>query len=205
MAHRRPTLYFEKLFWSAGCRYIAGVDEAGVAPLAGPVVAAAVILKPRSTLRELPKVNDSKLLSPKDRQRLYDVIVRKCVDYGVGVSSVSEIDSINIFQATRQAMRRALEQLKAVNIALLDGPHLIPDYKIVQWAIIDGDAKIASISAASIIAKVTRDLLMADLHEQYPEYGFAKHKGYPTKFHIAKIRELGPTPVHRTSFLKKIL
>lgn len=197
-------MHLEKLFWASGCARIVGVDEAGVAPLAGPVVAAAVILKPDIRLRELPKVNDSKLLSPLDRQKLYDRIISKCVDYAIGLAEVEEIDRLNIHHATRLAMQRAVEQLRKFSAVLIDGPFTIPNLRCLQLAVVDGDAKIVTISAASIIAKVSRDLLMADLDEQFPSYGFAKHKGYPTKFHIAKIRELGPTPVHRKSFLKKI-
>lgn len=200
-----PTLHLEKLLWQSGCNCIAGVDEVGVAPLAGPVVAAAVILKPGTTLRDIPKVRDSKLLTPRDRQVLHDIIISKCLDFAIGQASVEEVDVLNIHNASHLAMKRALEQLKKIEAAVIDGPFVIPSLKILQFAVVDGDAKVASISAASIIAKVTRDLMMADLNEQYPEYGFDRHKGYPTKLHIMRLKEFGPTPVHRRSFLKNIL
>lgn len=201
---KKPNLSFEKLFWQAGCNCIAGVDEVGVAPLAGPVVAAAVILKPGTTLRDIPKVRDSKLLTPNDRKILHDTIISKCLDFAIGQASVEEIDVLNIHNASHLAMKRALEQLKKIEAAVIDGPFVVPSIKILQFAVIDGDAKVASISAASIIAKVTRDLMMSNLNEQYPEYGFDRHKGYPTKFHISRIIEHGPSLVHRKSFLKNI-
>ena len=184
---------------------MAGIDEAGVAPLAGPVVAAAVILKPGTTLRLLPKVRDSKLMSPLERQRLYDIIIGRAEDFAVGVAEVHEIESINIRQATLLAMRRAFKQLKKADMVMVDGPWTIPGISNLQFAVVDGDAKIASISAASIIAKVTRDLMMNDLHHKFPQYGFDRHKGYPTKLHALRLKEYGPSPVHRQSFLKNFI
>jgi len=202
---QKPNLNFENFLWSQGFEFVAGVDEAGVAPLAGPVVAAAVIFKPGINIRELQNVSDSKTLNSKERGRLKDLITICCLDFGIGIVEVDEIDELNIHRATRLAMRRAVEKLKKTTVLLIDGPFAIPEMKILQFAVVDGDAKIASISAASIIAKVTRDRIMAELHEQYPQYGLARHKGYPTKHHITQILEYGPTPMHRKSFLTKLL
>ena len=201
---KSPNLHFENLLWTSGCECVAGVDEAGVAPLAGPVVAAAVVFKCGVKLKDIPPVNDSKLLTPVRREQLYREILDLC-DYGVGIASPREIDRINIFQAARLAMRRAVEKLKDVEVVLLDGPHCIPNFKIMQLAIIGGDAKVASIAAASIIAKTERDAIMSKIDKQYPAYGFSQHKGYPTKKHVAAILEHGSVKVHRTSFLKNIL
>ena len=181
---------------------IAGVDEAGRGPLAGPVVAAAVIIN--DYFEELKEINDSKKLSEKKREKLYDLILQNCC-VGIGVATEKEIDEINILNATFLAMRRALEKVENYDIVLVDGNHKIREYKGRQQEVIKGDGKSLSIAAASIIAKVHRDSLMRDLAGKYPEYKFEKHKGYGTKIHREMIGEHGPCEIHRRSFLKKIL
>lgn len=190
----------EKVFFAEGIETICGIDEAGRGPLAGPVCAAAVIL-PREL--EIPGLNDSKKLTDKKRRELYDVIVEQAVSYGIAFANEQEIDEINILQATFLAMERAAAQLTVKpDLALVDGnrePHLdIPVKTVVK-----GDSLSASIAAASILAKVTRDRLMEELDGTYPAYGFAVHKGYGTKKHYEALREFGPCPIHRQSFLKK--
>ena len=183
-----------------GYEVVCGVDEAGRGPLAGPVCAAAVIL-PRGL--EIPGLNDSKKLSEKKREALYDEICEKAVAYGIAFSSVEEIESINILSAALLAMNRAIEQLgRPVDLALIDG-NTTRDIRVPARSVVGGDAKCASIAAASILAKVTRDRLMLELAEQYPAYAFEKHKGYGTKAHYAALEAHGPSPVHRMSFLKK--
>ncbi len=180
-----------------GYGLIAGVDEAGVAPLAGPVVAAAVILPPDV---QLPQLNDSKQLTPETRERLYVAITQVATAVGIAQASVEEIDRLNILQATRLAHKRAIEGLGVrPHLVLIDG-RFAADVPVVQLAIIDGDATCASIAAASIVAKVTRDHLMADLAARFPGYGFAQNKGYGTRAHIEVLRRLGLTPIHRRSF-----
>lgn len=183
-------------------RIIIGVDEAGRGPLAGPVVAAAVIID--KYLDEFELINDSKKLSEKKREKLFDTILENC-KVGVGIATVEEIDSMNILNANFLAMRRALEDLEKEGFVLVDGNHLIREYQGEQEFVIKGDGKSLSIAAASIIAKVTRDKIMEKVSEEYPQYEFSKHKGYGTKVHREKILEFGPSPVHRKSFLKKIL
>ncbi len=183
-------------------KIIIGVDEAGRGPLAGPVVAAAVIID--KYLDEFALINDSKKLSEKKREKLFDTILENC-KVGVGIATVEEIDSLNILNANFLAMRRALEDLEEKGFVLVDGNHLIREYQGEQEFVIKGDGKSLSIAAASIIAKVTRDKIMQKLSEEYPQYEFSKHKGYGTKVHREKILEFGPSPVHRKSFLKKIL
>ena len=183
-------------------RIIIGVDEAGRGPLAGPVVAAAVIID--KYLDEFELINDSKKLSEKKREKLFDTILENC-KVGVGIATVEEIDSLNILNANFLAMRRALEDLEEEGFVLVDGNHLIREYQGEQEFVIKGDGKSISIAAASIIAKVTRDKIMEKVSEEYPQYEFSKHKGYGTKVHREKILEFGPSPVHRKSFLKKIL
>lgn len=183
-------------------KIIIGVDEAGRGPLAGPVVAAAVIID--KYLDEFALINDSKKLSEKKREKLFDTILENC-KVGVGIATVEEIDSLNILNANFLAMRRALEDLEEEGFVLVDGNHLIREYQGEQEFVIKGDGKSLSIAAASIIAKVTRDKIMQKLSEEYPQYEFSKHKGYGTKVHREKILEFGPSPVHRKSFLKKIL
>ena len=183
-------------------KVIIGVDEAGRGPLAGPVVAAAVIID--EYLEEFLFINDSKKLSEKKRDLLFDIIIEKC-KVGVGIATVDEIEEMNILNANFLAMRRALEDLGEEGYVLVDGNQLIREYHGEQEFVIKGDAKSLSIAAASIIAKVTRDKIMEKIDKEYPEYQFSKHKGYGTKVHREKILEFGPSPVHRMSFLKKIL
>ncbi len=189
---------FDKVFYDKGLKNVSGVDEAGRGPLAGPVVAAAVIL-PKDIVIEA--VNDSKKLTPKKRDVLFEEIKAKAVSYGIGIVDSITIDEINILQATFLAMRKALEQLSVEpDFVLVDGNHKIPDIKYNQQAIVSGDAQSACIASASILAKVTRDRMMLDYAKMYPEYGFEKHKGYGTKAHLEAIREYGPSPIHRLSF-----
>lgn len=183
-----------------GFQVICGIDEAGRGPLAGPVCAAAVILP--SGL-EIEGLNDSKKLTEKRREALYDVIIEKAVAYGIGFASEEEIDEINILQATFLAMRRALEQLRVKpDIALVDG-NREPNFDIPVKTIIKGDSLSANIAAASILAKVTRDRLMVEQDAIYPQYKFAVHKGYGTKAHYEAIAAHGMCPIHRRTFLKK--
>ena len=175
----------------------AGVDEAGRGPLAGAIVAAAVILDPQCPIEGLA---DSKKLSEKKRAQLAEEIKVKALAWGIGRSEAAEIDRINILQATMVAMQRAVKNLSIKpNLVLVDG-NRTPGFDVPSEAIIKGDQKVAEISAASILAKVTRDDEMLALHEQYPEYDFAKHKGYPSKAHMALLASLGPCPAHRRSF-----
>ncbi len=182
------------------CTYLCGVDEAGRGPLAGPVVAGAVIL-PRDC--EILYLNDSKKLSEKRRDALFLEIQEKAVAWNVGIVSPEVIDKINILQATYEAMRQAVRGLKVAPDLLLNDAVTIPDLDISQVPIIKGDAKSVSIAAASILAKVTRDHMMAQYDVLFPEYGFAKHKGYGTAAHIAAIGEYGACPIHRRTFMEK--
>ena len=185
-----------------GCSLICGVDEAGRGPLAGPVAAGAVILPKDCTILYL---NDSKKLSEKRREELFLEIREKAVSYSVGIVGPERIDEINILQATYEATCQAVSGLGVVPDLLLNDAVTIPELAIPQVPIIKGDAKSVSIAAASILAKVTRDHLMEEYDRQFPQYGFAKHKGYGTAAHVAAIREFGPCPIHRRSFLKNIL
>lgn len=185
-----------------GCSLICGVDEAGRGPLAGPVAAGAVIL-PKDCM--ILYLNDSKKLSEKRREELFWEIREKAVSYSVGIVGPERIDEINILQATYEAMRQAVSGLGVVPDLLLNDAVTIPELAIPQVPIIKGDAKSVSIAAASILAKVTRDHRMEEYDRQFPQYGFAKHKGYGTAAHVAAIREFGPCPIHRRSFLKNIL
>lgn len=185
-----------------GFAAVCGIDEAGRGPLAGPVVAAAVIL-PEGIL--LPGVNDSKKITEKKREILFDYVKEHALAYGIGEASETEIDEINILQATFLAMRRAVEALQLpADYALVDG-NRIQGLPIPAETIIGGDGKVLSIAAASILAKVTRDRYMRDMAVQYPEYGFEKHKGYGTKAHYAALEQYGICPLHRKTFLKKVL
>lgn len=179
--------------------YICGIDEVGRGPLAGPVVAGAVIL-PKDC--DILYLNDSKQLSEKKREELYQVIMEKAVCTGLGMVSPERIDEINILQATYEAMREAIRQLTPQPDLLLNDAVTIPKVKIRQVPIIKGDAKSISIAAASIIAKVTRDRLMVEYESIYPGYGFAENKGYGAKAHIDAIKKYGPTPIHRKTFIK---
>ena len=178
--------------------YICGIDEVGRGPLAGPVVAGAVILPKDDMILYL---NDSKKLSEKKREMLYDEIMNRAVATGIGMASPERIDEINILQATYEAMRMAIDNLKVRPDILLNDAVTIPQVDILQVPIIKGDAKSISIAAASIIAKVTRDRLMVEYDKVLPGYDFASNKGYGTKAHIAGLKELGPTPIHRRSFI----
>ena len=179
-------------------QYICGIDEVGRGPLAGPVVAGAVILPKDDMILYL---NDSKKLSEKKREMLYDEIMDRAVATGIGMASPARIDEINILQATYEAMRMAIDNLKVRPDILLNDAVTIPQVDILQVPIIKGDAKSISIAAASIIAKVTRDRLMVEYDKVLPGYDFASNKGYGTKAHIAGLKELGPTPIHRRSFI----
>ena len=181
---------------------ICGIDEAGRGPLAGPVVAGAVIL-PKDC--EILYLNDSKKLSASRREALYDEIMEKAVAVGVGMASPARIDEINILQATYEAMRKAVEQLSVVPDLLLNDAVTIPQVPIKQIAIIKGDAKSLSIAAASVMAKVSRDRLMVQYAEMYPEYGFEGHKGYGSAAHIEAIKKYGPCPIHRLTFIKNFM
>ena len=191
---------FEKEY--ASYSYICGIDEVGRGPLAGPVVAGAVIL-PKDC--DILYLNDSKQLSEKKREELYDVIMEKAVSTGLGFVSPERIDQINILQATYEAMREAIAKLSPQPDLLLNDAVTIPKVAIRQVPIIKGDAKSISIAAASLIAKVTRDRLMVQYDSVFPEYGFASNKGYGTAAHIEALRKYGPTPIHRRSFIKNLL
>lgn len=193
-------LAYEREYEAAGL--ICGIDEAGRGPLAGPVVAGAVILPKDCQIRYL---NDSKQLSKKKREQLYDEIMEKALAVGVGMASPARIDEINILQATYEAMREAIGKLSEKPAVLLNDAVRIPGVEIRQVPIIKGDAKSLSIAAASIIAKVTRDRLMEEYDKIMPEYGFAGHKGYGSAAHIEAIRTYGPSPIHRTSFIKNFV
>ena len=187
-------------FYAQGLKVICGVDEAGRGPLAGPVCAAAVILPPHL---EIPGLTDSKKLTDKKRRELFPVIKEQAIAYGIGMASEKEIDEINILQATFLAMQRALDQLGVKpELALIDG-NREKDFGLPVKTVVKGDSLSMNIAAASILAKVTRDDLMLELAETYPQYGFEIHKGYGTKAHYAALKEHGPSPIHRMTFLKK--
>mgnify|MGYP000410022040 FL=1 len=184
---------------------VLGVDEAGRGPLAGAVVAGAVIIP--EYFSELDEINDSKKLTEKKREKLFEIIMEKCI-VGIGISDEKEIDEVNILNATFSAMRKAISQVTEkteFDVVLVDGNHKIKGYMGKQEEVIKGDAKSLSIAAASIVAKVTRDRMMLEVAKEFPEYNFAKHKGYGTKLHREILLEKGPCKYHRKSFLKKIL
>ncbi len=188
---------FEKKAWET-CQYVAGMDEVGRGPLAGPVVTAAVIL-PRG--HRILGINDSKKLSASKREELYGQIMEEALAVGIGMNAPERIDQINILQATYEAMREAVGRLDPSPELLLNDAVMVPDLAVRQIPIIHGDAKSISIGAASIVAKVTRDRMMVDYETRYPGYGFAQNKGYGTADHIRALREMGPTPIHRRSFI----
>jgi ribonuclease HII len=193
----------EGKFFELGYNLIGGVDEAGRGPLAGPVVAACVVIDSNFKIEpgDLELVADSKKLSAKNREKIFKAIREKVLAVEIGIVNNEDIDKINILQASFLAMRRAIKKLKIQpDYILVDGGFKIPKLEKPQTAIIKGDTKIWVIAAASIIAKVSRDWLMSELDKQYPEYLFAKHKGYGTKDHLEKIKEYGPCPIHRLSF-----
>ena len=190
----------ERACLESGCQLICGVDEAGRGPLAGPVCAAAVILPPEL---QIPGLNDSKKLTDKTRRELFDVIVSEAVSYGIAMVGEKEIDEINILQATFRAMEQAVARMDVrPDFALVDG-NRAPGLPLPVRTVVKGDSLSANIAAASILAKVTRDRFMEQMDETYPQYGFAVHKGYGTKRHYEALREYGPSPIHRMTFLKK--
>ena len=190
----------ENSLYADGFEVICGVDEAGRGPLAGPVCAAAVVL-PNGL--EIPGLTDSKKLTDKKRRELFPIIQEQAIAYGIGLASHEEIDEINILQATYLAMERALAQLHTKpDIALVDG-NRAKDFGLPVRTVVKGDSLSANIAAASVLAKVTRDNLMLELAQQYPEYGFEVHKGYGTKAHYEALRQYGASPIHRVTFLKK--
>lgn len=190
----------EQDYFNRGIKIICGVDEAGRGPLAGPVCAAAVILPPNT---DIPGLNDSKKLSDKKRRELYPIIKEQAIAYGIAFADHNEIDEINILQATYLAMERAINQLQVKpELALIDG-NRAKDFGIPVETVVHGDSLSASIAAASVLAKVTRDDYMLQMAEEYPGYDFEIHKGYGTKAHYAALTAHGPSPIHRMSFLKK--
>lgn len=192
---------YEEEAAAEGFSCVCGIDEAGRGPLAGPVFAACVVLRPGE---EIAGLNDSKKLSEKKRELLFDVITARAADYSIAMASEQEIDEINILQATFLAMRRAFNDLHTKpDLALIDG-NRAPGLEAAERTIVKGDAKSASIAAASILAKVSRDRYLYDLDRRYPQYQFAKHKGYGTKLHYEMLAQYGISPVHRRSFLKNL-
>ncbi len=186
----------------ADYEYIAGIDEVGRGPLAGPVVTCAVIL-PKDC--DILYINDSKQLTQKKREELYEEITAKAISYGIGISSPQRIDEINILQANYEAMRQSIKNLSVIPDILLNDAVTIPEVRIPQVPIIKGDTKSISIAAASIVAKVHRDRLMVEYDKQYPGYGFASNKGYGSEEHVQAIKKLGPSPIHRKSFLSNLV
>lgn len=202
-----PTYKHETQKYAEGFLRVAGCDEVGIAPLAGPVVAATVILDPSSIGKQRSKskwwyrVRDSKTTNENEREELVLFIKDHCMDFGVGIVSHETIDEINIYQASLLAMEKSLAGLKTIpDFLFLDGIHKLTKLTIAQQPIIDGDVKLLSISAASIVAKVARDKILKNLHQEYPQYGFDKHKGYGTKFHREALLRFGITPMHRKTF-----
>lgn len=202
LARQRQMMIYEEECRKKGFRFIAGVDEAGRGPLAGPVYAAAVILPEDA---RISGINDSKKLSEKKREALFDVITQTAIAYSVYSVDEKTIDEINILNATFQAMNGAVQNLSVrPDFVLIDG-NRIQGMEIPHETIVKGDAKSMSIAAASILAKVSRDRYITEISEKYPEYGFAKHKGYGTKAHMEAILQYGPCPIHRKTFLKNLL
>lgn len=198
-----PDYEYENAAKSKGFKLVCGVDEAGRGPLAGPVCAAAVILPENAVIEGL---NDSKKLSEKKREALYDVIKEKAIAFCVAYGTLEEIETLNILQATFLAMNRAIDGLTVKpDFALIDGNRVPKDIKIPCETVVKGDGKSMSVAAASVLAKVTRDRLMLEYDKKYPEYDFKKHKGYGTKEHTELIKKYGPCEIHRMSFLKNIL
>ena len=213
---RLSSMYEEQHRITEGYSYVFGIDEAGRGPLCGPVSAACCLLEDDLIL---PCLNDSKKLSEKKREELYDEILSNCLSYGIGLVGPERIDEINILNATYEAMNDAFEDclarleekgidrslLRNSSVVLVDGNRRVPQLRASQITLIGGDAKCPSISAASILAKVTRDRLLVEYDRLYPEYGFAKHKGYGTAAHIEALGKYGPTPIHRMSFIQKFI
>lgn len=194
---------YENKLYTQGIKYIAGIDEAGRGPLAGPVVVGVVILKPDSFIEG---INDSKKISENRREKIYNQIIEEAIAWEVGIVEQEEIDEINILNATKKALNTAITKIKTKpETILVDALEKIDTNGIPYTSIIKGDAKIYSISAASIIAKVTRDRIMKKYDKEYPQYGFEQHKGYGTAKHIQAIKEYGPCPIHRKSFIKNFV
>jgi ribonuclease HII len=200
-----PSYEFERALREEGYAVICGVDEAGRGPLCGSVVAAACILPDGL---DIPELNDSKKLTPKKRDKLFDLIKEKAIAYGIAEGTVAEINELNILEADLLAMRRAIDGLRTpsgepykADFALIDG-NIDRDFQIPARAVVKGDSLSMSIAAASILAKVTRDRMCEDMDKAYPQYGIAKHKGYGTKEHMEALREHGPSPIHRTKFIR---
>lgn len=193
-------LQYEKDFFAQGKKFPAGMDEAGRGPLAGPVVVACVVM-PLDEDKLIEGINDSKKLSPKKREELFDKIISTALEYVVAVSDNDEIDKINILNATKKCMKNCIDGLTFGDIVLIDAVKLT-ETKIPTFSIIKGDASSYSIAAASIVAKVTRDRLMEKADNLYPQYGFKQHKGYGTKQHVMALKEHGPCPLHRATFIK---
>lgn len=194
---RHPDLRYERKLWRTGIEAVAGVDEAGVGPMAGPVVAAAVVFPPETYIKG---VHDSKQLLAEKREELHEVIRSQAITFGIGIAEVEEIDRLNIYWATMKAIERALGALaQAPGHVLVDG-RKVPGLAIPQTHIVGGDRKSFCIAAASIIAKVTRDRMMCEFDRLYPGYRFAEHKGYCTPQHLRIVEQLGPSPIHRRSF-----
>jgi ribonuclease HII len=194
---RHPDLRHERKLWNAGIEAVAGVDEVGVGPMAGPVVAAAVVFAPETFIKG---VHDSKQLTPEKREELYPLILERALAIGLGIADVGEIDRINIYRASVTACARAVLTLqRAPQHVLVDGRRN-PVLGLPQTAIVGGDRKSFCIAAASIVAKVVRDRMMVHYDARFPDYGFASHKGYCTAAHVAALERLGPTPIHRRSF-----
>ena len=200
-----PSYDIERALRDEGYAVICGVDEAGRGPLCGSVVAAACILPDGL---DIPELNDSKKLTPKKRDKLFDLIREKAIAYGIAEGTVAEINELNILEADLLAMRRAIDGLRTpsgepykADFALIDG-NIDRDFQIPARAVVKGDSLSMSIAAASILAKVTRDRMCEDMDKAYPQYGIAKHKGYGTKEHMAALREHGPSPIHRTKFIR---
>lgn len=199
-------IFVEQNIFKQGYNYIGAIDEAGRGPLAGPVVATCLIISPEFDLsknKKLELINDSKKISAKVREKLYNIIFSEFEYIGIGTSDHISVDRNNISQAAFLAMKKAIGALKVKpDFLILDGKFPIPNISINQQAIIDGDAKVFSIAAASIIAKVTRDRIMMEMHDKYPQYGFDKHKGYGTKLHLEMLNKYGPCPIHRKTFAR---
>jgi len=196
----KPNFREEKKLWRKGYKKIAGLDESGRGPLCGPVVAAVVMVKNPKSKIQISKIKDSKKLSAKKREEFYKILINHPnIGWGIGRVSEKVIDKINILEATKLAMERAIRNLGKVDFLILDGNFKI-DLPISQKSIVKADEKVFSCAAASILAKVTRDRIMKKLHKKYPQYGFAQHKGYPTKFHKKMLKKYGPSKIHRRTF-----
>jgi ribonuclease HII len=198
------SLVLEKKYWQRGYKVIGGIDEAGRGPLAGPVVAACVVLKTIDlpAIKQYQEIKDSKKLTEKKREELHDFLLRdENLAVGIGLCDHATIDRINVLQATFLAMKKAISSLKErPDFLLIDGQHKIPNLTIVQEAIVNGDDLVFLIAAASIVAKVTRDRIMRTAHIEFPQYNFIRHKGYGTKEHLAQLQRIGPCSIHRKTF-----